>query len=86
MQEKEREYHPDAAVDLESYVGKFNELRTIFDSLPDGVVVILDREMNIATANRTVASMLKLPFDQIVGSTCTDTFGGRIPGLMDVLT
>jgi two-component system response regulator HydG len=86
VQEKEREYHPDAAVDLESYVGKFNELRTIFDSLPDGVVVILDREMNIATANRTVASMLKLPFDQIVGSTCTDTFGGRIPGLMDVLT
>jgi transcriptional regulator with PAS, ATPase and Fis domain len=79
------EHLPDASDELTSYVDKFDELRTVFDSLPDGVVVILDREMNIATANRTVAGMLDLPFEMIVGSSCADTFRGRIPGLMDVL-
>ena len=77
--------HLDRTGDLDSYVGKFDELRTIFDSLPEGVVVILDREMNIATANKTLAAMLDVPVGQIVGTPCADTFRDRIPGLMDVL-
>jgi len=85
--QKEQTANPQvAASDLDSYVGKFDELRTIFDSLPEGVVVILDREMNIATANETLAAMLDLPIGQIVGTSCADTFHDRIPGLLDVLT
>ena len=85
MHPKERLYTSDTAADLESYVGKFEGLRTIFDSLPDGVVVLLDREMNIATANKTIAGMLNLPFEQIVGNTCDEVFRHRVPGLVDVL-
>ena len=85
MQQKDRLYASDTATDLESYVGKFEGLRTIFDSLPDGVVVLVDREMNIATANKTIAGMLKLPFESIVGNTCDQIFRNRVPGLVDVL-
>lgn len=70
---------------LYDYVKKFDELRTVFDSLPDGVVAILDANMNIATANRAIAEILELPIDNIVGKKIPAVFESRIPGLIDVL-
>ncbi len=73
-------------MNLEGYVQKFNELKTVFDSLPDGVVAIMDRELKIATANMAVSEMLHLPMEKIVGQSAAELFGGRIPGLDDVLS
>ena len=70
---------------LAYYAEKFDELKTVFDSLPDGVVAILDDKMNIATANKTISEMLDLPTDKIIGSNASELFKERIPGLNEVL-
>jgi PAS domain S-box-containing protein len=70
---------------VEEYVKKFNELNTVFDSLPDGVVVILDKNMNIATANKAIANMLQLPIENIIGKKSTNLFKDKIPGLSEVV-
>lgn len=70
---------------LSEYVKKFDELNTVFDSLPDGVVAILDAEMNVATANKAISEMLDLSSDSIIGRKLSDIFGERIPGLLDVV-
>lgn len=49
------------------YVKKFDELKIVFDSLPDGIVAILDADMNIATANKAISEMLQLPLKNIIG-------------------
>lgn len=67
------------------YVRKFDELKTVFDSLPDGIVAILDVDMNIATANKAMAKMLNMPTDRIIGRKSTDIFKTHIPGLVEVL-
>ena len=46
------------------YIKKFDELKTVFDSLPDGIVAIVDADMNIATANKAIANMIQLPLIQ----------------------
>lgn len=68
-----------------AYIHKFNELKTVFDSLPDGVVAILDRDMNIATANKAIAKMLDLPLETVVGQHTGEVFKEKFPGLMEVL-
>ena len=70
---------------LSEYVKKFDELKTVFNTLPDGVVAIVDADMNIATANRAIAKMLDIPLDKIVGRNSIDIFKTNIPGLIDVL-
>jgi PAS domain S-box-containing protein len=67
------------------YVKKFEELKTVFDSLPDGIVAILDKDMNIATANKAIAEMLQLPLEKILGKKSSDFFKEKIPGLNEVL-
>ena len=67
------------------YVGKFDELKTVFDNLPDGIIAILDKDINIATANRAFAEMLKIPLEKIVGKKTIHIFENRIPGLIEVL-
>jgi PAS domain S-box-containing protein len=67
------------------YVKKFDELKTVFDSMPDGVVAILDKDMNIATANKAIADMLKLSLENILGKQATNFFKEKIPGLNEVL-
>lgn len=74
-----------STVKLEEYVKKFDELKTVFDSLPDGVVAILDAELNVATANKAISEMLDLSSDSIIGCKLSDIFGERIPGLLDVV-
>jgi two-component system response regulator HydG len=70
---------------LTEYVTKFDELKTVFDSLPDGVVAILDKEMNIATANKAIAEMLQLQPENIVGEKISTVFSQKIPGLIDII-
>ncbi len=70
---------------LSEYVKKFDELKTVFDTLPDGVVAIVDADMNIATANRAIAKMLDIPLDKIIGRKSTEIVRATIPGLIEVL-
>lgn len=67
------------------YVKKFDELKTVFDSLPDGIVAILDADMNIATANKAISEMLQLPLKNIIGKKAGKIFKKNIPGLIEVL-
>ena len=67
------------------YIKKFDELKTVFDSLPDGIVAILDANMNIATANKAISEMLQLPLKNIIGKKAIKIFKKNIPGLLEVL-
>ena len=57
-----------------AYIEKFNELKTIFDNLPEGVVAILDADMNIATANNEFSKILQLPLKNILGQKAAKIF------------
>lgn len=72
-------------MDLQTYVKKFDELKTVFDSLPDGIIAILDKNMKIATANRAISNMLQMPIEKIIGKKGTEFFKDQIPGLIEVL-
>ena len=67
------------------YVNKFQELKTVFDNLPEGVVGILDVDLNIATANKSFSNMLKLPLNNIVGKNATKLFRKSVPDLIELL-
>lgn len=70
---------------LSDYIHKFNELKTVFNSLPDGIVAILDADMNIATANRAISEMLQMPIQDIIGKKASELFKNNIPGIIEVL-
>ncbi|KAA3662544.1 MAG: PAS domain-containing protein, partial [Calditrichaeota bacterium] len=70
---------------LAEYVGKFNELKSVFDSLPDGIVAILDEEMRIATANRAISEMLEMPLDEIICCDVAEILETRFPGVHKVI-
>lgn len=57
---------------LAAYSNKFNELRTIFDSLPDGIVTIINKELKIVAANKAASDLFKLTEKKIVGRTLND--------------
>ncbi len=69
----------------DAYSAKFNELRTIFDNLPEGIVVLLDNEMNIVAANQTVSRFLGHRLDKIVGSNSDQIFKDEMIGLAQVI-
>lgn len=70
---------------LNNYVKKFDELKIVFDALPDGIVAILDTRMNIASANKAISTFLELPIDQIIGKRSSDLFKNTIPELIEVI-
>jgi len=70
---------------LDNYVKKFDELKIVFDALPDGIVAILDTRLNIASANKAISTFLELPIDQIVGKRSSDLFKNTIPELIEVI-
>ncbi len=74
-----------AEKNINRYIDKFNELKTIFDSLPDGIVAILDDRMNIATANKAISEFLGIPLSKIIGKNSNKLFEDRIPGLGKLL-
>lgn len=53
---------------LQEYVQKFNELSTVFASMPIGVCAILDQKFNIATMNKTAGEILDSDADSGTGS------------------
>ena len=67
------------------YINKFQELKAVFDNLPEGVVGILDVDLNIATANNAFSKMLKLPPNNIVGQNATKLFKEKVPDLIELL-
>lgn len=67
------------------YIKKFEELKTVFDALPDGIVAILDAQLHIASANKAISSFLDLPIDKIVGRKSTDLFKENHPQLFEVV-
>jgi len=67
------------------YINKFQELKAVFDNLPEGVVGILDVDLNIATANKAFSKMLKLPLNNIVGQNATRLFRKNVPDLIELL-
>ena len=70
---------------IATYVHKFNELKAVFDSLPDGVVAILDSEMKIATMNTAMTKILNLPTEDILTRKSNELFQRRLPALIPVL-
>lgn len=67
------------------YSVKFNELRTIFDNLPEGVVVLIDHEMNIVAANKTISVFLEYSLEEIVGKKSDQLFKNDLTGLADII-
>lgn len=68
-----------------AYIEKFNELKTIFDNLPEGVVAILDVDRNIVTANKAFSKMVQLPLENILGQKAARVFKNDIPDLLELL-
>jgi PAS domain S-box-containing protein len=67
------------------YISKFQELKAVFDNLPEGIVGILDVDLNIATANKAFSKLLKLPPKKIVGQNATKLFRDKVPDLIELL-
>jgi transcriptional regulator with PAS, ATPase and Fis domain len=72
-------------ISLDDYVEQFERIRTVFDSLPDGIVAILNKDMNIAAANKAISEMLHEPLPGIVGRRLSDLFKDKIPELEQII-
>ncbi len=70
---------------LSDYSKKFSELKTIFDSLPDGIVAIINKDMVIVAANHAVTKLLNLTPRSIVGNSVEAIFKKRSPALYEVI-
>ena len=67
------------------YSVKFNELRTIFDNLPEGVVVLFDHELHIIAANQTISTFLGFNLEEIVGKKSNELFIDDFTGLAEII-
>ena len=72
-------------ISQDDYSVKFEELRTIFDNLPEGIVVLLDHEMNIVAANQTVSDFLGYNLEEIVGKKSDQLFKADLFGLGELI-
>ncbi len=70
---------------LHIYTRKFDELRTIFDSLPDGIVAIIDKNMKIAAANESISKLLNLTLQEIVGKSVKEIIQHKSTALYQVI-
>ena len=70
---------------LNEYVDQFDRIRIVFDSLPDGIVAILNEDMNIAAANKAIGEMLHEPLSKIVGKRMSDLFKDKIPAMEQII-
>ena len=70
---------------LSDYTKRFNELKTIFDSLPDGIVAIVDKNMRIASANEAIMKLFNLPYDRIIGNSIKSVFNENFSALFEVI-
>jgi PAS domain S-box-containing protein len=70
---------------LREYSQRFNELKTVFNSLPDGVVAILDKDSIVIAANDAISNLLNLSNNEIIGKSLTTILKKKSPALNDVL-
>ena len=70
---------------LQDYVQKFNELSTVFDTMPTGVFAILDQKSNIATINKTASGILDSESQAFIGKNAYEVFEGRFPGVQKLV-
>ena len=70
---------------LHEIVHKFNALSSVFENMPTGVFAILDKNMNIATINRTANAILKIETDAITGKNVQEILETRFPGILKVV-
>ena len=85
MKNRKETQNRDYPAAFSEYINKFQELKSVFDNLPEGVVGILDLDLNIATANNSFSKMLKLPLNNIVGKNATKLFKKSVPDLIELL-
>jgi PAS domain S-box-containing protein len=71
---------------LQDYVQKFNELSTVFASMPIGVCAILDQKSNIATMNKTAGEILDSDADSLIGKNAREVFETRFPGIQKLIS
>jgi PAS domain S-box-containing protein len=71
---------------LRDYVQKFNELSTVFASMPIGVCAILDQKSNIATMNKTAGEILDSDADSLIGKNAREIFETRFPGIQKLIS
>jgi PAS domain S-box-containing protein len=72
-------------LNLRDYVQKFNELSTVFDSMPTGVFAILDQKSNIATINKTASEILGSDTQALIGKNAREVFKSSFPGIQKVI-
>jgi PAS domain S-box-containing protein len=77
---KGNEKHP-----LQEFVRKFNELSSVFESMPTGVFAILDQNMNIATINKAAYKILRTDTDSIMGKNARDILETNFPGIQKLV-
>ena len=70
---------------LQDYVQKFNALSTVFENMPTGVFAILDRELNIATINKTASEILGSDTGSIIGKNAREILEDRFPGIQKLI-
>jgi len=70
---------------LRDYVQRFNELSTVFNSMPTGVFAILDRKSNIASINKTAGKILGLDSRSLIGKNAREVFENRFPGIQKLI-
>lgn len=70
---------------INEYAARFNELKTIFDNLPDGIVAVLDKNLTIVAANNAISGLLDLSNKQIIGKSINDILTKKSPALIEVI-
>jgi len=70
---------------LQEFVGKFNALSTVFESMPTGVFAILDQNLNIATINKTAGEILGTDTDFIMGRNAQEILEDKFPGIQKII-
>lgn len=70
---------------IKEYAERFNNLKTIFDNLPDGIVAILDKNLIIVAANNAISGLLNISQKQIIGKSIKDILSQKSPAIIEVI-
>ncbi|MFH1942133.1 MAG: sigma 54-interacting transcriptional regulator, partial [bacterium] len=70
---------------LKDYIQRFNELSSVFNTMPIGVFAILDQKSNIATINKTASEILDSDSQAFIGKNAYDVFEDRFPGIQKLI-
>ena len=85
MLTRQKDRKDNSKLTFQDYVQKFNELSTVFDSMPIGVFAILDQESNIATINKTAGEILASDSQSLIGKNAREVLETRFPGIQKLI-